>query len=85
MVTIILEGVLFIAFVAVAVALIAYGVVGHTPLGRWVRQTANRRRIERASALGCPIHGAHAERDLVRLPGGSRICPQCYAETMDVH
>jgi hypothetical protein len=85
MVTIILEGVLFIALCAMAVALLAYGVLGFTPLGRWVRQTANRRRIERRAALTCPTHGYHGERDLVRLPGGDRICPQCYAEVHDVH
>ena len=85
MVTIILEGVLFIALCAVAVALLAYGVLGFTPLGRWVRQGANRRRIERRAALTCPTHGFHSERDLVRLPGGDRMCPQCYAEVHDVH
>ena len=80
---IIFEGVLFIAFLAVAVALVAYGVLGHTPLGRWAMQTTNRRRIEREVALRCPTHGAHADRDLVRLPSGERICPECYAETLD--
>ena len=84
MVTIILEGVLFIALCAVAVALLAYGVLGFTPLGRWVRQTANRRRIERRAALTCPAHGYQSERDLVRLPGGGRMCPKCYAEAHDV-
>lgn len=84
MVTIILEGVLFIALSAMAVALVAYGVLGFTPVGRWIRQTANRRRIERRSALTCPVHGYHRELDLVRLPGGERICPQCYAEVHDV-
>jgi len=84
MVTILLEGVLFIALVAVVVALLAYGVFGFTPAGRWLRQTANRRRIERRSALTCPTHGYHREHDLVRLPGGERICPQCYAEVHDV-
>ena len=84
MVTIILEGVLFIALCAVAVALVAYGVLGFTPVGRWIRQTANRRRIERRSALTCPSHGYHRESDLVRLPSGERMCPQCYAEVYDV-
>ena len=84
MVTIILEGVLFIALSAMAVALVAYGVLGFTPVGRWLRQTANRRRIERQAALTCPVHGYHRELDLVRLPGGERICPQCYAEVHDV-
>ncbi len=83
MVTIILEGVLFVAFIAMAVALVSYGVFGHTPLGLWARQTANRRRIERAQTLHCALHGELAERDLVRLPTGERICPLCYAETLD--
>jgi hypothetical protein len=83
MVTILIEGVLFAAFVAVAVALVAYGVFGHTPLGLWARQTANRRRIERAQLLRCTIHGDVDEGDLVRLPTGERICPHCYAETLD--
>jgi hypothetical protein len=80
MVTIMIEGALFIALVAVAIALIAYGVVEMTPVGRWIRQTANRRRIERRAALTCPIHGYHPARDHVRLPGGGLACPECYAE-----
>lgn len=83
MVTIILEGVLFAAFIAVAVALVAYGVFGLTPLGLWARQRSNRRRIEREAFLRCPLHGEMREHDLVRLPTGERICPYCYAETLD--
>lgn len=83
MVTIILEGVLFIALLAVVGALVAYGVTGLTPLGLWARQSANRRRIEREAALTCPAHGRLGDHDLVRLPGGTRICPQCYAEMYD--
>ena len=80
MVTIMIEGALFIARVAVAVALVAYGVFALTPVGAWARQTANRRRFERLSAQTCPIHGHHADRDLVRLPNGTQTCPECYAE-----
>jgi hypothetical protein len=80
MVTIIIEGALFIALVAVAVALVAYGVAELTPVGRWARQRANRRRVERLAALTCSVHGFHPERDLVRLPDGTAICPECYAE-----
>ena len=80
MVTIIIEGVLFIALLAVSVALVAYGVLSFTPVGAWIRQTANRRRMEREAALTCPVHGYHPERDLVRLPGGTPTCPECYAE-----
>ena len=84
MVTIMIEGVLFVAAIAALVALVAYGVLELTPLGRRIRQTENRRRIERqyaqGAALTCPVHGSHSDRDLVRLPGGTRICPECYAE-----
>jgi hypothetical protein len=80
MVAILTEGALFIALVAVAAALVAYGVIEFTPVGRWARQRANRRRMERLAALTCPIHGYHPERELVRLPGGSLTCPECYAE-----
>lgn len=85
---ILLEGVLFVALVAMAGALVAYGVFGHTGIGRWVRQVGNRRRIERLAErrrdTHCPVHGPSEERDLVRLPDGSRLCPACYAETFDV-
>jgi hypothetical protein len=83
MVTILLEGVLFIALLAVAGALVVYGVTGLTPLGLWARQTANRRRLERAAALRCRIHGPVEDRALVRLPDGTRLCPHCYAEALD--
>ena len=80
MLAILLEGALFIALVAVAAALVAYGVIELTPVGRWARQRANRRRVERLAALTCPIHGYHPEGELVRLPGGGVTCPECYAE-----
>jgi hypothetical protein len=91
MVTIIIEGVLFVTLLATMGVLVVRG-VQHTPLGRWVRQTNNRRRIERAAArrfgdgadvTRCLAHGSFGERDLVRLPGGARICPDCYAEIVD--
>ena len=82
MAAILLEGVLFIAGLAVAVALVAYGVLGVTPWGVAWRERANRRRLEREAALTCPIHGAHAEGDLARTPSGARVCPQCYSETL---
>lgn len=88
MFTIFTEGVLFVALIAMAGALVVYGVLGHTPLGRSARQIANRRRIERLatarSDTHCATHGTCDERDLVLLPDGSRICPACYAETFDV-
>ena len=83
MVTILLEGALFAALVAAVVAFLAYGLLG-TPPGTRLLQTLNRRRIERRAARlaerTCATHGAVRERDLVRLPDGTRICPQCYAE-----
>ena len=44
------------------------------------RQVQNRKRIEQEAALVCPLHGRHAESDLVRLPSGDTLCPQCYQE-----
>lgn len=84
MTTIILEGVLFVAAAAILAALVAYGVLELTPAGRRIRQTANRRRLERAATQTCAVHGFTDERDLVRLPTGERICPRCYAEALDV-
>ena len=83
MITIILEGVLFVALVAAVGALSWHLVLNHTPLGLRLRQTQNRKRIERAAELGCSIHGFHAEEDLVRLPNGERICPDCFREVVD--
>ena len=82
MVNIILEGVLFVALVATVVALFYWGVLYLTPLGRRIRETRNRQRIDRAADLTCPIHGSYADGELVRLPTGERMCPACYKETM---
>jgi hypothetical protein len=86
MVTILIEGVLFVALLAAVGALVVLG-IQQTTIGRWFVQTRNRRRIERGAALAavtrCPAHGSLQERDLVRLPGGGQICPQCYAEIFD--
>lgn len=81
MYTIILEGVLFVALVATGGALFLIVVREFTPLGTRYRQTRNRRRLEREAELTCPIHGRHEERDLVRLPNGDRLCPECFKET----
>ena len=78
---IILEGVLFVALVA-AVGTLFYLVIVHfTPVGVRLRQTRNRRRIDRAADLVCPIHGPRAATDLVRLTSGELMCPECYKET----
>ena len=82
MFVIIVEGVLFVALVATAGALLVLGVWHLTPVGRRLQQSANRRRIERAAELVCPIHGPHRERELVRLQSGERMCPECFKETV---
>ena len=78
--TIILESVLFVALIATACALLVYVVLQFTPFGRRVRQTSNRRRIERDAERVCPIHGMHEEHEMVRLPSGDVICPECFKE-----
>jgi hypothetical protein len=82
MFAIIIEGVLFVALVAACGALLLFVLIEFTPLGRRLRETRNRRRIERAAELTCPIHGALSEGDMVRLPSGERICPKCYQESV---
>lgn len=82
MVGIILEGVLFVALVATVATLLCFAVLRWTPLGLRLRQTANRRGIEDALELTCPIHGLQREEEMVRLPSGSRICPTCYREAL---
>ena len=79
---IIIEGVLFIALLCVAVALVVYVVRYYTAAGRALEQTRNRKDIERAVNLTCAIHGAHEERDMVRLPSGEVMCPDCYREAI---
>ena len=77
---ILLEGVLFVALVATVAALLVLVALRYTPVGLWLVQTRNRKAIERAAERRCPIHGDHDERELVRLPSGERICPQCFEE-----
>lgn len=81
---IILESVLFIALLAVVGALFITA-LGVTPLGRRLRQTANRKRIDKQAELTCPIHGLQQERDLVRLPTGEPLCPHCYQDAVHGH
>jgi hypothetical protein len=82
MVNIIIEGVFFVALVVTAGALFYWAVLYFTPIGRRIRESENRRRIDRAAELTCPLHGPHAEGQLVRLTTGERMCPACYQETM---
>jgi hypothetical protein len=78
---IILESVLFIALLAVVGALLLTA-LGITPVGRKLRQAANRKRIDKQAALTCPVHGLQQEADLVRLPSGESLCPHCYKEAV---
>jgi hypothetical protein len=61
-------------------AVVVQRLLALTPLGvRW-RQARNRKRIEERTTTMCPLHGGHTEDELVRLPSGETICPQCYEE-----
>jgi len=79
---IIIEGVLFAALLCVGVTLAVFVVRHYTAAGRAIEQTRNRKEIERAVNLTCEIHGAHEEREMVRLPSGDLMCPQCYREAI---
>ncbi len=79
---IIVESVLFVALLVAAGTLVYSVVVRWTPLGRRLAQAQNRERIEEATSRSCPLHGPHEAHELVRLPDGELICPQCYAEAM---
>jgi hypothetical protein len=82
MTAILIEGVLFVALVATGAALLYFVFVQFTPAGLRFRQSENRRRIERAVALVCPDHGPRAEDEMVLLPSGDRVCPDCYKEIL---
>jgi hypothetical protein len=79
---IIIEGVLFVALLCVGVTLAVFVVRHYTAAGHAIEQTRNRKEIERAVNLTCDIHGAHVEREMVRLPSGDLMCPQCYREAI---
>lgn len=81
MLGILAESTLFVAALVAIGALLAL-VLLVTPLGMRWRQGRNRRRIERELDLVCPVHGRHEEEQLVRLPSGERICPDCFREAM---
>ena len=80
---IIIEGVLFVALLAVAVTLVVVVVRYYTTAGRALEQTRNRKQIDRAVNLTCEIHGPHDERQMVRLESGDVMCPECYREAID--
>jgi hypothetical protein len=82
MVGIIVEGVLFVALLATIAALLFHVVTRYTSLGLRLQQTKNRRQLESATELTCPIHGLQKEEEMVRLPSGERICPACYKEVL---
>ncbi len=79
---IIVEGVLFVALIAAGGALLYWVLMQFTPAGVRIRQSQNRRRLERAAELTCPIHGPRREDQLVRLANGDEVCPDCYKETL---
>ncbi len=79
---IIMEGVLFVALVAAGSALFYWLLITFTPAGVRLRQTQNRKRIERMAELVCPIHGLRTEDQLARLANGEQVCPDCYRETL---
>ncbi len=79
-----LESALFIALLAVVGALFV-SALGISPIGKRLKQTANRKRIDRQAELTCPIHGLQREESLVRLPTGETLCPHCYQEAVHGH
>jgi hypothetical protein len=83
MLVILIEGVLFVAAIAIVAALAVYAAKEFTPLGVMMRQTQNRKQLERAAELTCPIHGLRPEVELIRMPNGERVCPDCYKETLN--
>jgi hypothetical protein len=82
MVAILIEGVLFVALIATAAALLYIVIAWFTPTGVRLRQRSNRRRLERAAGLVCRVHGPRAAEDMVLLPDGQRVCPDCYQEIL---
>ncbi len=82
MAAIIMEGVLFVALIAAIGTLVFFGLTMFTPIGKRLQQTQNRKSIERMADLSCPIHGEQREEDMVRLPSGERVCPECFKETV---
>ncbi|MEO7769732.1 MAG: hypothetical protein ABIX19_01800 [Gemmatimonadaceae bacterium] len=80
---IIVEGVLFVALIAAGGAFLFWLLTTFTPAGVRLRQTQNRKQIDRMAELVCPIHGLRTQAQLVRLANGERVCPDCYKETFN--
>ena len=80
---IIAEGVLFVALIAAGGALLYWVLITFTPAGVRIRQARNRKRLDRAAELECPIHGLKTEGQLVRLASGEQVCPDCYKEIVN--
>ncbi len=78
---ILLESALFIALVAVVGAFVL-SALGLSPFGTRIKQTVNRRRIDKQADLTCPVHGLQRETDLARLSTGEVLCPHCYREAV---
>ena len=78
-----MEDVLFVALVATIVVIVVFALVKFTPLGLRLRQARNRILIEEAARRACPIHGPHSAGDMVLLPNGERICPECFKEVVN--
>jgi len=83
MTVIIVEGVLFLALLAVVVTLVTFLVRQYTAPGLRLEQHRNRKEIDRAVSLTCPLHGTHEARDMVRLESGEVMCPECYRDAID--
>lgn len=78
---ILIESVLFIVLMATVGAFVLTA-LGFTPFGMRIKQTANRRLIEKRADLTCPIHGLQRENELVRLSTGEVLCAHCYREAV---
>ena len=83
MMPILVEGAAFVVLIVALAGLLVYLLLAQTSLGIRVTQIRNRKRIESDAERTCPVHGPHDERDLVRLPSGDRICPDCFKEVID--
>lgn len=82
MTAILVESLLFVGAIATVGGLLFLALKTYTPFGMRLRQMENRKRIEREAENVCPVHGRHAEHELVRLASGDRICPDCFREVV---